>query len=200
MYVLSGDDVYRKEQFTVLNKTYKLYVLWGITTDTYDLLGVPYNVSGNKSASKDIKDELTRWNKTFEQAYPPYSSKPVNGQPLWNWAREGRISEIDIPTKEVTIYSVQYHSDDEISPDRILDTIQYRCSIVSGDFRQNEIEQAWREQLERTESTFQISHLTITCSSGTYMRSLAYELGQRLECGACAYLIKRFKLNAPSPQ
>lgn len=202
LLVLSGEDVHRKDEFTGLDKTYTLDVLWGIETDTYDLLGLPQEKVGDMPSTEEIKSEAERRVGTFEQQYPPYSSKTVNGKPLWRWTREGRLSEIEIPTRKVTIYSIEHRYDCEIGSDELLETIRYRLPLVSGDFRQEAVEHKWRTPLRGLASQrgFMRSCFEVSCSSGTYMRSLAHEMGKELGCGACAYAIRRDKVGEFSVQ
>ena len=192
MYVLSGEDVYRKEEFTALDKSYELHVLWGVETDTYDLLGVPHVRGGEGPARDALETELSRWHTTFEQPYPPFSSQPVNGVPLWQWAREGKLHDIVLPTKEVTIYEIEHRGDYTIPAGDFVDTVRERCDLVRQDFRQGEIKEVWGKNLSGVASVFTVSKLSVSCSAGTYMRSLAHELGKRFGCGGCAFWIKRY--------
>ncbi|MEX1026955.1 MAG: hypothetical protein WD049_02955 [Candidatus Paceibacterota bacterium] len=201
LLVLSGEDVHRKPECAGLDKTYTLDVLWGIETDTYDLLGIPQKGTETVDPLESESDrslEYEKWIGEFEQEYPPYSAQPVHGKPLWRWAREKRLSEITMPTKQVVISSIKHAGDREITIDELLETVRHRCSIVSGDFRQAEIGKAW-EQLhdpsaEHFRKVFSVTRFEVSCSSGTYMRSLAHEMGKSLGPGACAYWIYRDRI------
>jgi len=53
------------------------------------------------------------------QSYPPYSSRTVNGKPLYYWARQGKIHEITIPEKEIEIVTFNLISLKTVSKQRI---------------------------------------------------------------------------------
>lgn len=198
MYVLSGDDVYRKEEFTALDKSYELHVLWGVETDTYDLLGIPRSVTYERPSVSDtrFRQILKQYETDFAQPYPPFSAKPVSDsagdtKPLWKWSREGQLDEIEVPTKRVTIYEIEHRGDYTIAVSDLIETVRERCDMVRQDFRQDEIKEAWENALVGGTSDVVISKLSVSSSAGTYMRSLAHELGGRFGCGGCAFWIKR---------
>ncbi len=194
---MGGPDVHRKEEFLGLDKSYTLEVLWGVETDSYDLLGKPLARATRPSPGRrELEAELERWTDTFTQPYPPFSSKPVAGKPLWQWAREGRLDEIRVPDREVSIYSISRLSDREITAGELLAAVRDRLRLITGDFRQAEIAKRWTELTlsGRRPSTFRLSKLAVNCSSGTYMRSLAYELGRSLDFGGCAFSITRWRI------
>ncbi len=64
---------------------------------------------------------------------------------------------------------------------------------VKGDFRQEEIVEKWTEVLQ-TSHTFAIATIEVACSSGTYMRTLAENLGKKLGVPALALKIVRTKI------
>jgi len=66
-------------------------------------------------------------------------------------------------------------------------------SAVQGDFRQEEISKMWKKSLKAGEFAL-ISRFKADVSSGTYIRSLAHEMGEMLDTVACAYSIKRTRM------
>ena len=191
LVVLSGEDVHKKEEILLLDKEYELDILWNIKTDTHDLLGIP---------SLEIKDvngvdeEYKKWIGSFEQEYPLYSSKTVNGKSLWEWSREGKISEIEIPKKQVEIKSIERLEDYSISSKELLRETRRRIDLIKGDFRQNQILEKWEEILENKDYLFKVSRFKVLCSSGTYMRALAHNMAKNLGVFGLAYRIKRNKV------
>jgi len=123
------------------------------------------------------------------QQYPPYSSKTVSGKPLWQWAREGKLNEIEIPTIEVEIYDVKKLGTRTISKEELLREIKAKIAKVKGDFRQAEVIESWKQVLHQNpQNSFIISSYFIACSAGTYVRSLANDMG------GVAFAIKRTKV------
>jgi tRNA U55 pseudouridine synthase TruB len=70
-----------------------------------------------------------------------------------------------------------------------------RVGLVQGDFRQEEICTAWRNCLT-DDRYFPLVSLDIRCGSGTYIRSLAHEIGRRLGCGAVLAGLRRVRVGS----
>ena len=74
-----------------------------------------------------------------------------------------------------------------------------KIALVDGDFRQEEIAAGWKEfGHAHGAETFTMVRLKVACSSGTYMRTLAKDVGKDIcangGVGAIAYSIKRTKI------
>ena len=102
-----------------------------------------------------------------------------------------------IPAKDVEIYRIQFLGINEITPKQLRERIIQGISLVTGDFRQAEISTRWHEVLsdsslkQNADPVFTVIRLRVHCSSGTYMRSLAHQIGTDIGSGACALSIKR---------
>ncbi len=197
LVILSGDRVHDKERFSHLDKTYEFSVLLGITTDTQDLLGVVTNhVSGEVLQTiqhKNIQEKVQQCFDTREQVYPMYSSKTVDGVPLWQYAREGKVPR-EIPHHAVSITSVKEIEITSISNFEILTYIEKILPLVSGDFRQKEILNKWHEILTGPKRSYILIHGSVAVSSGTYIRTLCEDIGKALDVPALAYHIKRIRV------
>lgn len=193
LLVLSG-NTRSKNEYLGLDKAYEFEVLWGFETDTYDLLGLVEN-TGSMPQKLDLKMERLlddiRDKKT--QVYPPYSSRTVNGRALHSWARAGKIDEIDIPEKSIRIFSIEHVNTKLEKCSDILQEILKKVNLVKGNFRQEEIKSRWREVIDKDEMCL-VSHFRADVSSGTYIRSLAHEMGKKLSTFALAYSIKRTRV------
>ncbi len=131
----------------------------------------------------------------FEQKYPAYSSKPVGGVPLFQLAREGKLSQIEIPKHEVELLQTQYISRRMISGENLLRYIVTNISLVSGDFRQEEIIEKWKEVLsENLETQFTIDTIELKVSSGFYVRQFVSDIAEKLGTVATTFHIKRTKV------
>ena len=194
--LLTGDEVHQKEDFLGLDKTYEVQVLFGVATDTYDLLGKPSKSDfDGLPLMSDVRGKLRSLVGQQQQPYPPYSSRPVQGKPLWQWSREGRLDEIEIPTKTIEVYSAELLNQDQITSERLLARVQDLLEKISGDFRQIEINDAWQSLLSKNlGAVWPTATLRIAASSGTYIRTLAMQLGQQLGLPALAMHIRRTQL------
>jgi tRNA U55 pseudouridine synthase TruB len=136
------------------------------------------------------------------EKYPAYSSKTVDGKPLFEYTREGNIDDIEIPEREIEIYSVDFLGTQEISLDELIATAINRIKKVKGDFRQKEIISSWDNLLKlnsnfpnsNSSNNFQIIKLRVKSSSGAYMRTLAEKIGDLLGVNALAWKIRRTKI------
>ncbi len=200
LLILIGDECKKKEKYLGLDKEYEIEVVLGINTDTYDALGLAeiHEKGGDNINIKDIDltgIDLTKYRRRYIQKYPPYSSKNIHGKPLHSLARTGNLPD-EMPQKEVEIYSIENIGTESISPVMLLERIKKMIGAVSGDFRQDEIKRKWSEVLSfsKTAPLFHLMKIKVTCSSGTYMRSLADQIGKDLGVGAFALSIKRTAL------
>ncbi|MCA9352243.1 hypothetical protein KC866_02540 [Patescibacteria group bacterium] len=194
MLLLTGEDVYHKESYLKLDKVYEVDVLFGMTTDTYDILGM---IDGTFQElllldGDTVHAVLGTLVGKSTQTYPPYSSKTVQGKPLWRWAREGSLSTIELPTREIEIYRIELLSTYELNVSDFIRLVEEACNVVRGDFRQNDIRARYNEYFKNhTDNSYQVYRIRVYASSGTYMRSLAHKVGQQLGIGGIALRIHR---------
>lgn len=190
-----GAAVNRREEFLDLPKEYVLDILFGFSTDTYDVLG---KVMESGDPAEIVRSKVDRGLNEFRglisQEYPPYSSKPVAGKSLFEWARQGLAMHV-LPQKTVTIYEIETKAMYKIKEPQLLKYIEESIGKVKGDFRQEEILSLWHRNL-RADGTreFPCATVRISCSSGTYMRSIAQGLGVHLGMPALALHILRTKV------
>jgi tRNA pseudouridine(55) synthase len=204
LVILIGDECMKKDDYLGLSKEYEVEILFGFATDTYDVMGKVTNFSppakgewlkAEGVSEEKIKSALESFTGRFVQAYPPYSSRTVDSKPLYQWAREDRLGEIVIPSREVYSTSIDILGWDEVSGGTLLDTIREDIAKVKGDFRQDEILALWAEVLEgKSEELYQTVKLRIVCGSGVYVRGIAHEFGQMLGVPALALRIVRTKV------
>jgi tRNA pseudouridine(55) synthase len=198
LLVLSDDLVFEKDKYLDLPKTYEFEILWGFETDTLDMLGIVTRnsfESTNFPIGDAMKEYLNKAIGKFEQIYPVYSSRPVNGKSLFQWAREGRISEIDIPKHEVELYEAEYLSRRTISKQDLLKDIEHKVGLVQGDFRQKEILEKWQWVLKDNKSEeFEIDKVKVVVSSGFYIRQFVHDIAESFGSKAVTFHIKRAKI------
>jgi tRNA pseudouridine55 synthase len=195
LLILVDDECKNKEPYLGLDKEYEAEILWGVETDTHDLLGLVQNVSNTQPDQEKIADAIKNLVGKLIQEYPAYSSKPVGGKSLFAWAREGRIDEVKKPTKQIEIFKALSTDSYTMNNEALLKYIENSVGKVNGDFRQAEILLKWKSVLE-TKQTFGVSKVTIACSSGTYIRQLAHILGAQIGTGAVLLSLKRIRIGS----
>jgi tRNA pseudouridine55 synthase len=202
LLILVGEECKNKEEYLGLDKEYVFEVLFGFETDTFDVLGRSGSEApdGSLAPGRSLApDLLSKIAKTFvgkiKQAYPPYSSKTVSGKALFQWAREDRLDEIELPEHDVEVYSLDFLGTRFIEKEPLQKEILRDVAMVKGDFRQDEISELWKENLAKSkENHFLIASFRVHCSSGTYIRSIASDMGKKLGCGAIAWSIERTRI------
>lgn len=189
LLVLVGEECRHREDFLGLEKEYVCDILWGFETDTYDILGkvTRFAKDSGKFDFKNLPELLQKIVGKHQQKFPPYSSKPVKGKPLHEWARADRLDEIEIPSKEVEIMLAELLETKHISVEEAKKTINERISLVKGDFRQEEIISIWNNSLKGIKTDLFVSKIRIVCSTGTYIRSLVNEMGKINGAGAVVF-------------
>jgi tRNA pseudouridine55 synthase len=206
LLMIGEETTKEKDKYLNLAKTYEFEAIFGVSTDTYDVLGMIQNIPVRANTIKQpLNNEIETFIKSKLgkqiQSYPPYSSKTVNGKPLYLWARENKLSEIDIPQREIEIFSFELLETGTLSSEKLKKEIFKQINSVSGDFRQEQIKNAWdrffaNDQRLKTNSQFQTAKFRIACSSGTYIRSLVNELGGILKTGAITLEILRTQVGS----
>lgn len=225
--ILVGDEIDRKNEILELPKTYEFEVVYGISTDTYDQLGII--VPGQEVLSwptlifdKELDTTcadmnmnlLDTLNARFKQlkgkvtlAYPFFSSKPIEGIPLFQYVKDHGIEATlpKLPKRGAEIYEIEILKVGNISADELAKESVSLAKKVKGDFRQDEIIASWQKNIagikEKT-GTASMEHevwkVRMTVSSGFYIRSFACWLGQMSGATAIARNIVRVKLGSYS--
>src|SRR3984885_11035345 len=137
LLILWGDECKNKEKYLGLDKEYEVEVLFGVKTDTGDLLGLIETVVEAEPDFSKIMP-LKKYAGKFKQEYPAYSSKTVDGKQLHTLARAGELPD-EMPTKTVEIYSIEEIGGGGISGKELAEKATNAVTKVHGDFRQQEI-------------------------------------------------------------
>jgi tRNA pseudouridine55 synthase len=169
LVIMTDSDT--KKQETLMHSTQKEYVAeiaLGAETETYDMEFVP-KLTDKPLSVESIKRKLPkiifRFMGEIEQLVPVYSAKKVNGKTLYKEARKGTIDALDIPKQTVSIYEFE-----------ILDITLKEVITVTG------------------KTNLPIVKCRISCSSGTYIRSIAHDLGTALDTGGVLLTLLRTRV------
>ena len=197
MLVLVGDENKEREKHLKYSKEYTFEILFGFRTDTYDLLGLLQDdFKKCRINERELIMELEKFKGDINQEYPPFSSKKVKGKPLFEWAKKRKLDKIEIPKHKVTIFDISLLEFKKITSPDLRKYIIENVLRVKGDFRQKEILDKWGKELKRIRTEeFLLAKIKIYCSSGTYVRAIANDLGKEIGCGALAYSINRENIN-----
>jgi tRNA pseudouridine55 synthase len=199
LVVLVGEECKERDRYQDMSKVYEFEVAFGLSTDTYDKLGVikKYDFAKKIGLDKEnLSDLLDSFTGSYKLYYPPYSSKPVDGKPLFQWAREGKTDQIELPKKQYIVRDLRHLSTNEISVEKFIEQTVEQIEKVEGDFRQEEIVAKWQDLLSCSGREVVITNARFIAEvgSGTYIRVIAHEMGKRLGVPALASEILRIKV------
>ncbi|KND49693.1 MAG: tRNA pseudouridine55 synthase [Parcubacteria bacterium C7867-008] len=202
LLVLFGDECKKKDAYLGLDKEYEVEIVLDLSSDTGDVLGLisetdtyttPSSVEVQASCAKEIGAHTL--------PYPSYSSKTVDGVPLFLHALRDTLNTIDIPTHTETIHSIKLKSVSTISSVDLHKRIKEILTAaphsdepskeLGADFRIHAVRNSWGTVFVKPERSFTVIHLRVVCGSGAYMRTLAERIGTSLGTHALALSIHR---------
>ncbi len=204
LLILIGDECKVQENYHSLDKQYEFSVLFGVSSDTADVLGrlkfadtIPApTLAQLQTICKNLVGEV-------ELPYPHFSSKTIKGKPLHVWTLEGRLDEIEIPTKRSTIFNIKPTKletkiraeiyQEASAKIETIPTVTDESKALGADFRRVDVRSDWKRFAEtgHPTNTFTIATFTCISSSGTYMRTLAEVIAKKCNTTALAYHIHR---------
>jgi len=193
LLMLIGDECKRQDNYLGLDKEYEFEVLLGFSSDSNDVLGIAEysNRINNEIPEKQFEEIAGKFTGELSMPFPNFSSKTVNGKPLFLWTLEDRLEEIEIPLKNSCVYNLSFLGTRQISKKELQATIFEKINSIpevkepskalGENFRRDEIRRKWDGIFENIEENeFQLAKFRCIASSGTYMRSLASEIGMAL--------------------
>lgn len=125
MIVVVGSYCKRAEEFSKLDKTYKVEMKLGQKSSTGDEEGEKSFVSEEIPSESAVKNAVESFVGEIMQIPPSFSAIKINGQRAYKLAREGKSVEIE--PRKVTIHKIS---------DLIYDypTVSFNCSVSSGTY------------------------------------------------------------------
>lgn len=193
LLALHGPLLQRQEDYWELPKEYEATMLVGLQTDTYDLLGIPRRGSSVDVPAQRLMVAAHGLVGKMYLSVPLFSSHRQKGKPLFAWAREGIPGDVEVPVRRMAVSQVDVTDSGTLDHRQLFALAQQCITRVRGDFRQEQIMNAWRELLQEP-ATWPTVKLRLSCSSGTYVRSLAHELGRRLGGAGMLLELRRFRV------
>jgi tRNA pseudouridine55 synthase len=130
------------------------------------------------------------WEGAVAQRYPPFSQARVAGRSLLAWGAAGLAMERPVATR--TIASITALGRRVEAGEAIVAEAVRRAGLVRGELRQEAIAARWRAQEAALAGrSVTVVSLRVACSAGTYMRSLAHDLGAAVGAPSIAWRIRR---------
>jgi len=178
-------------------KTYRFNVILGLTTDTFDILGLITKIYPPHFISRDkISSILSDISHIKSQQYPPFSSRsvshPLTGKKISLWEITKMGIHVDPPNHDIDIKYLSLLSDTTITYYDLFNIISSRINTLSpsSDFRQSDILKLWESYLPIFNNRlFQIITCEASVSPGTYIRGIANSIN------GVAYDITRISYN-----
>ncbi len=189
-----GEELKNFDSYLTMDKRYEARILFGFSSDTYDVLGIPQKKDKKNLSEEEVRKALESFKGSFNFSLPPFSGYKVKKKPLFRWALEGRLKEVSVPRKKANVYSLEVLEIHRIKEGDLRKEILGKIGEVKGDFRQRKITECWEKILTTRRENYLVARLDIFCSSGCYVRSVADEVGKKTETGAVLLDLKRTKV------
>jgi len=178
--VLTDQDRFLKSTLSDWQKTYEFKIVWGVSTDTHDLLGKieteDLAVQPDMHALEDIQ---TTFLGPQLQEIPTFSAK--------------RSQEVQF--SNITIFDLAHTSTQLISAQEIVVQLNQVIPKLTNDFRQESILKNWHnwfKTLPNQEKTqLLITTHTARTSKRTYIRGLVRDLSIKIKIPATTFHINR---------
>jgi tRNA pseudouridine(55) synthase len=192
---LEGDELKNRDKYMNMDKTYKFNLIIGILTDTGDCLGKISKIqSVNTINMTKLMEIFIQFTGEYEQRYPIYSAYQIhkNGlkKPLWYFPKNGiELDEADIPKHIIKIYNLEQDAIPIFSI-RNMNYFMDQVSLIPDglELRKDEIMTQYKEYDKvRLIGIPMIAKV----SSGTYIRQLCMDIGDKLGICCIADKIER---------
>lgn len=203
--LLTGDDCKKMDSMNGKNKQYTFEIIFGISTDTNDIMGIINNLElVNQFNDFDmIKKYINMHCVQFRQEYHNYSSIKYKGKSLWYYAKNNIV--IPKPSHLVTLYDVSYG---DIKQYNFMEWRDMVCSYIDmvdrkNDFRQDEIIMQYKnmeinsdvhQYYGDTRNNIISMPITITVSSGFYVRQLVCDIMKHINYPILTFDINRINI------
>ena len=202
--VLTGEDRFKKSNFSDWKKTYEFKMLIGVSTDTHDLLGIQNKITKDKIDLNEVEDKIKKILPKFigkqTQIQPSFSSQRINGKSGFDLAKDGIKFENKI--NKIEIFDLKLISTSNISLEKIKQYLYTNIHLVKGDFRQGEIIDHWNQTLKKLNKN-NLENLILVkikaeTSKKTYIRSLVRDIAADMKIFTSTFSITRTNQGAYS--
>lgn len=198
LIVLAGEELKKFEEYCGLDKVYEAEILFGLKSYSEDVMGLVESHSnvrtGRDLSVQKLDNVLNELKGKVQLPVPLFSSWRVRGKPMYWWARQGRLEEIEVPVHQCSVFGCELVGSRMIGVEELRQSVMERLNVVRGDFRQEGIKRQWELILHGRHEPFHSAKIRIHCSSGTYIRSIVQLLGERLQAGTMLFRLVRTRV------
>ena len=122
-----GEATKLTSNLTAENKKYRVKMLLGVETDTYDVTGRIMFASVVDKDEIYIKERIKRFVGKQEQVPPLYSAIRIDGKRAYSYAREGKT--VDLKPRNIEIYSI-----DNIKVNLLKKEVEFEVACSKGTY------------------------------------------------------------------
>lgn len=219
MLILEGNECKQMNNYLKNDKTYEFIIVFGMSTDTDDIMGLFENSSSSNNFSLlkqenayklKLQNAIQKTQHKEYQKYHKYSSfvlrKDGKRKPLWEWEKMNQLRENEIPGKKIKIYELQeiikYNTD-------LNNLLIHWNNLIKNvnkkhNFRQEEIITQYESLIEQVQEQNKIrkENMKVLCvkykikvSSGFYVRQFICDIKREMDFPLLVYDINRVSLH-----
>jgi len=155
------------------DKEYIAGLQLGITTDTQDITGNILKTVETSVTAEELAEKLPQFLGPQKQTPPMHSAIKIDGKKLYDLARRG--IEVPRPERDIHIFEI------EILDERLETQGRFSC---------------FKPETGGLSQRFVCFTLRVTCSKGTYIRTLCHDIGAALGCGGVMSSLRRTRAGA----
>jgi tRNA pseudouridine55 synthase len=177
-----GDYTRRIDSFQDLEKEYTGTLTFGAVTACFDLEKIVEPIASDKPLTPEsLEAARLQLVGEIEQFPPIFSAVKVDGKRLYAHARKGK-EDVEIKARKVTVSTF------DLSALRPVDPATIRPEPINISGKGNPIWQ-YPDYADGLQSDFRI-----VCGKGTYIRSMAFDMGELTGCGAYLSSLQRTRI------
>jgi tRNA pseudouridine(55) synthase len=204
MLILTDEDVKSVSNYLSNDKIYSFKLILGISTISHDPMSDITKLQDMQEYKYifNIKNNLEEFIKQYKtQEFPFVSSKTIkhNGvrKPLWWFYKNGvKREEIILPVKNITMYDYKLTDIKIMKCNELYNQFIDRISMITNDKLKSDLLidkwiDVYKTMLEDDNMTFIQIDMTVSVSSGFYIRKFCEDFGNYINVPCIAFDITR---------
>ncbi|MCR4279835.1 MAG: hypothetical protein NUV82_00205 [Candidatus Komeilibacteria bacterium] len=181
LLIIHGEALHRQKDYQRFTKKYEATVLFGVATDSFDVLGKIKHQTTAIVESQRVEQYLDNLPSEITMPLPPFSAYRLRGRPLFHWFLKNQLKEEEWPQRIHKFSDINSIRVETISTAELISEITHRLSTVTAPLRQSEIKEGWRQYFTKSSfSRYTLVSFTVTAGSGSFIRCLANKIGKDL--------------------